>query len=469
MLGFALVLAARLHHLALVRYAMVRRPVLLLSLLAVVTALSGCPKSTPKYATVADARKAILEARDEAKAARDAKDAAKALAAAARAKDALAQAEALQGPRTTTEPAPDPLADVRKAAREARDLGQETDERVRLAAQLSGLKASLYRGARGVAVSGFFQGLGLAAQQADARGLAALPAPVQSNALVAAHWAEQSLGRKPLADGSPDWKGIAKDMETFAGAPPADLGITLAVGFCVIGKTGLALIEAEAVDPTTEKDPVKRLPLHLVRAFARNGNGYRRLAILEVEEGMAAARVPTGEDAPVVAGVTVTGAEVVGGMHLLLGAFYLHEKDLAAADREAALALQAWPENPVGEFITGERLLASGEREKAAACVESAARGQGKDAEWLAADLAARARAIRDGEASADDGLLGDPTFLAKVGLVALWRAAERSPEAAAAKARVQRAQDAANDLLSRVPGLGSGEGDVAPVTSTGR
>ena len=448
---------------------MVQRPVLLLSVAAVVAALSGCPKSTPKYATLADARAAVLEARDEAKAARDAKDATKALAAAARAKDALAQAEALQGPpptTTTTERAPDALADVRKAAREARDLGQETDERVRLAAQLSGLKASLYRGVRGVAVTGLFKGLGLAAQQADARGLAALPAPVQSNALVAAHWAEQSLGRRPLADGTPDWKGISADMDTFAGAPPADLGLTLAVGFCLIGKSGLALIEAEAIDPSTERDPLKRLPLHLVRGFARNSNGYRRLAILEVEEGMAAANVPTGADAPIVAGVPVTGAEVVGGMHLLLGAFYLHEKDLAAADREAALALQAWPENPVGEFITGERLLASGEREKAAACVESAAKGQGKDAEWLAADLAARARAIRDGEASADDGLLGNPTFLAKVGLVALWRAAERSPEAARAKAQVQRAQTAASDLLARVPGLGSGEGDVAQVTT---
>lgn len=420
--------------------------------------LVGCPRSRPTFATLADARAATLAQRDAAKAAREKKDPAAALEAADAAEHALKQAEAL-GAAT-----PDALPEVRRAAREARQVAQETDERVKLEAQLGGLKARAYREVRGVALTAGFKGLAYAAREADARGLDALPEAVRESAKTAADWA----GRKK-PDGTPDWKAVAADMDAHAAAPPKEIGVTLALGFFALGKTGLALVETEALDPAAVADPRDRLALQLLRALVKNGNGYRRLALLEVDAALNESGLRRDPDLAKSTGlpVQVTGAEVIGGAHLALGAFYLHEKDYAAADRELALAIQAWPENPAAEFITGERLLASGDRQKAAESLEAAARGQGEDAEWLAAKLSARARAIRDGQADPEDGFVNDPALLAQVALRALWRAAERSDEAAQVKAEVERARAFCAGLLEHLPGMGAeGDGNVAAVGS---
>lgn len=431
------------------------RPVVVFATSVLLLAVGGCPRSHPRYATVSDARAAAVSARDAALAARDARDASAALEAAERAVDALAQAEALSGPAPVTSslvPGDDALRDLRRAAREAREVAQETDERVRLEADLSGLKAKAYREVRAVALSATFKGLAAAAREADTRGLDALPPAGRDAALSAASWAATTTGRPARADGSPDWAGIATDMDALAAAPPRAIGVSLAIGFAVLGKHGLALLESEALDPAAIDDPAERLAIHVLRCFVRNSAGYRRLALLELDGALAAAGRHEGV---LGAGpVALKGGEVIGGAHLLLAVFYLHEKDHAAGDRELALALQAWPDNPVSEFLTGERLLASGERERAADSLEQSMRGEGEDAEWLAAQVAARARAIRDGEADPDDGLIGDPAFLTRVALHALWKAAERSPEAARARAQVERGRAFCRDLLAHLPGL---------------
>src|SRR5262245_56682743 len=91
-------------------------------------ALLGCPARHPKYESMDAAKAAAVAARDAARAARDAKDPEAALAAADTAADALAQAEALASVAPETSAA---VADLRVAAREARQLAQETDERAR--------------------------------------------------------------------------------------------------------------------------------------------------------------------------------------------------------------------------------------------------------------------------------------------------------------------------------------------------
>lgn len=438
-------------------------PLLLLALLL------GCPPSRPKHATLADATKAATTARDAAKKARDEKDPKAAARAAEDAADALAQAEALvpaAASTATVGSTEDALAPARRAARDAKHLAEETAERAALEATLGGLKAGAYRKVRHVALTGSFKALAEAARQADARGLEALHPTVKQAALDAAHWAETCCGRRPKPDGTPDWKGIAGDLETMAAAPPPpELGALLAIGFFALGRTNLALIEAEALEPQKVKDPVERLGLHLLRGLIRSATGHKRLAILEVEEGLSSIQGGAGPAFEPIAGVQVGAAEVLGGLHLLLAVIYGHQKDWPACDREVALALRDWPDNPVAAFITGERLLASGEKQKAAESLESAAKGEGPDAEWLAAHLAQRARDIRDGKADAQDGLLlGDPVFLGKLALHALWNAAEKSDAAARAKAQVQRGQTFCADLVKQLPG--QGESDVAPVAT---
>ncbi|MBX3466993.1 MAG: hypothetical protein KF878_08855 [Planctomycetes bacterium] len=418
-------------------------------LVVTAAALLGCPDGRPRYATSEEARAAAAAARDEARAARDARDAERALKAATLAEDALRQAEALAG-AAPVDSATTPLGEVRRAAREARDLAREADERARLEAQRAGLVARAYRPARAAALGGSFTALAHAARQADAKGLEALPEQVRDAALAAGRWAEEATGRAPRPDGAPDWAGIAADMDALAAAPPRGIGVSLTLGFLALGRPTLALLEADALDPAAAADPLERLALHLLRGLALNGAGYRRLALLEVEAGLDGSGLQGVE----VGGLTVSGAQVLGGAHLALAAFHLREEDHAAADRELALALRAWPESPVATYLTGEQLLASGERERAAASLEAAVAGGGEDAEWLAAQLAARARGIRDGTVDADDGLLGDPVFLARLALHALWKAAERSPEAARVRAEADRARALCADLLGRLPRL---------------
>lgn len=440
-------------------------------LMALLAGLTGCPRQPlPRYAGVDQAREGVLGAREAARAARDARDLDAASRAAELAVDGLAQAEALSGPApvgSAAEGQGDPLRDLRLAAREAQQLAQETDERLRLEAALSGLKAGAYRQVRGAAVGATFTALALAARQAEQRGLEALPPQARDAANCAAAWAEAATGRGPRADGTHDWAAIAADMERLAGAPPPQLGVTLSVGFLLLGKSGLALLETEALDPAAVEDPTERLALHLLRGFARDSNGYRRLAVLEVEEGLDELGLRRDEAGTIGGGpIALTAAEVVGGIHLLLAVVHMHEKDYPAADRELALALAAWPDSPVASYLTGERLLASGQRERATASLEAAAQGRGEDAEWLAARIADRSRRIRDGEADADDGLIGDPAFMARLALHALWKAAERSPQAAQARAQAARARAFCADLLGRLPGLGEDDG-VAPIDST--
>lgn len=440
-----------------------RLPIGLCGLLAL---LAGCPEPLPRYAALPDARAGVLAAREAAAKARDAKDLDAANRARDLAVDGLAQAEALSGTAAVASGTSDPLGDLRKAAREAKELAQETDERIRLEAQLAGFKAEAYRKVRDVAIQGSFTGLGLAARQAEQRGLDGLPPEVRDAALNAAAWADSVGGRKAKPDGSPDWAAIAADMDRLAAAPPGEIGLTLAIGFALIGKSGLSLLETEAIDPTKATDPTERLALHLLRGFVRNSNGYRRLAVIEVETGMLDMGLQRDEHGKIGAGpIALTGAEVVGGIHLLLAIIYSNEKDWRATDRELALAVAAWPENPAATFITGERLLASGEKEKAAESLEGAVKGQGEDAEWVAARMAERARAIRDGTADADGGLVGNPRFMARMAVYALWKAAERSPPAARAKAEVERARHFCADLLGRLPGSG-GDGEEAGVAA---
>ena len=99
--------------------------------------------------------------------------------------------------------------------------------------------------------------------------------------------------------------------------------------------------------------------------------------------------------------------QVQAVLHLLLAASHLQEKDYAAADRELGRAIRIDPNNPVAVFLTGERLLADGQREAAAESLEKAAAGT--QHAWVAEAIAQRVRQLRDSSAPAEPVFLSGP------------------------------------------------------------
>jgi hypothetical protein len=113
-------------------------------------------------------------------------------------------------------------------------------------------------------------------------------------------------------------------------------------------------------------------------------------------------------------------------------------------------ARKAWPDNPVAVFLTGERLGATGEREKAARSLESAVAGT--DQEWLARRVAARARELREGTGPAEP-LLYDPAFLRDLALWHIARAARTSAPARRLEELVGASRRFAERWLPHFPG----------------
>jgi len=402
-----------------------------------------------------DLKAAVLKARDEAKAARGNKDPKAAEKAARRAEEAIERLRKLAvGEGQVAAAAKAVLAESDGAAREARHFAELADEERRLAEKLRGLKAKAYRAGRSTALSALFKGLSLAADQAGKKGLAGLPKPVQEAANCAADFA----GRAPLAEGSPDWAGIAADMEKFAASPPPELAWVLAAGFLLGGQAELALIEAGALDPMNPPPlsgmtAAESMPLtFLLRGLIYRANGLNHLAVREFTGAITVhGGVGPAEELP---------PWLRARVHALSALGLLYEKDLAGADREIMEAVKADPQGPLAAFLTGERLAANGEYEKAAESLESAARAKGGD-EWLARRVTERAREIRDKKGGAEP-LFCDTGFLCQVALHYVGEAAKRSEPAR----KLQRSLDSAKGFGAQFRRHLPGGEKVAPETS---
>jgi hypothetical protein len=418
------------------------RPARLL-LLAVGTALlAGC--SCERAKTVPELRDAAVAARAEATAARAGKDAKQAGRAADRAERAAERAaaliEAMDEPTDADRAASDEAAEAAREARHAADLAEE--ER-RLAKLLGGLKARAYRGARNAALSATFAGLALAADQAAKASPDQLPETVRDAADLAAQVAEHLAGRDRLPDGQPDWPGIAADLRGFRAQPPPELGLYLAVAFLGSGRTGLALVEIQAVDPATLPTTEMQDLAVALRLVAYAMNDMPELALIEMQKLSDAA---DGRD---------YGPETLGSIHLVAALLYLDRRDYRRADVEIVRAMKTWPNNPVSVFLTGERLAADGKYEEAAESLEKAAAGT--DLDWLARKIADRARQLRDRKGETEP-LLHDPAFLRDVLLRTLFEAAKDSQPAQRLRGWLDSAQGFGRRLLDKLPGRGPTE-----------
>jgi hypothetical protein len=410
----------------------------------------GCarPPRTP-----VELQQAVRQARDECRAAQQAKNARKAKKAAARAEDAIARLRALAAAKDepVAAEAKSVLSEADAEAREARYLADLADDERRLAEALRGVKARLYRTARPMALAATFKALALAADYAAQKGLSTLPEPLRDAAQCAA-----SLSRRPpMDDGSPDWAGIAAEMNAGATTPPAELGFLLAAGFAVLGQTDLALVEISLVDPMNPPalpgmTTAEVLPFGFVeRGVIYQVKGLRRLAVRDFT-----------------AAITVHGGAgeaenlppfLRARVHAMLALYYLHEGDRTAADREVVEAIRADPSGPIAVFVTGERLASNGEYEKAADSMEAAMRSSGWADDWLAKRIALRARELRDKRGAAEP-LFNDTSFMIEIGLHYVGEAAKASESAR----NVQRSMDAAKSLcvklLTYVPGVGKSQ-----------
>mgnify|MGYP001065722657 CR=1 FL=1 len=414
------------------RYRIVLPVVLLLA--------AGCGRDEPQ--TPSALRDAVCAARDEARAAETKVDHKAADRAADRAEKYAARLKKLaEGGEDAAAEARKLLAETDAAAREARHFAELAAEGHELKSKVGGLKARAYRAGRSVAVKGFFVALSLAADQAAKKGVDQLPEELRGAALTSAGLAAELAGRKPLKDGSPDWAGIAADMDAFATKPPRETAIFLTAIFFFSGRSSLALYEIEAFDRSQLANAEERALFHVARAFVYRSNGFGLLAIREIETAAGAG----GRYDP----------QTQAGLHLASGLLFLWQKDYRSADRELGRALKADPNNPLAVYLTGERLLASGEWEKAAECLEAEA-GAGEGG-WLAKRVAARARQIRDAKGGAQP-LIFDKKFVSALILEFLTRAAARSETGRKLKSWADWARASADPLLKLLPGTGSGK-----------
>ena len=269
------------------------------------------------------------------------------------------------------------LAKTASAARDARLFADLAREEEQLGDITSGWKASAYRGTRKMTFATVFKALALAADQASKRDLASFPQAVQDSAALAAELATQYAGRKPLPDGRPDWTGIASDLSGFGSQPPADLALLGALASVLSGQNRFALYEIELVDPKSLNTGDQRTQYHVLRSVILSQNELRHLAVLELDNIDIPGDGETSEP------------QLLAGIHLWLAWLYLENGDYRKADLELVRAMRLWPNNPVSVFLTGERLAATGEYEKAAESLARASRDTSQ--EWLANRIAQRA------------------------------------------------------------------------------
>ena len=408
-------------------------------LLWAVLALLGCrgamlPSTLPELQVVAAAeRDQAVKARQdrEPKVAR--KHADRALQAADAADALLAKAAP---PPAKAPPADQQQADaVRAAALAAQVAAEFAREEYERADIVDGLIAKAYRGARSLALASSFHAMAAAADQAAKGRLEDLPEAVRKTALSAAQSSAQYSGRAPLPNGQPDWPGVRDDCTGMAAHPPPSIAYSLAVAFSIIGKGDLAVIEVE--NACTGADSAQP-PCRFVRCFVYSLHSWGRLA---GEEARLLADPQFGND---------LGPQLASGAHVLFAVLLMKDKNYPAADRELVAAARLWPDNPITEYLTGERLAADGRTSEAAASLEKTAKGSGN--EWLATKVAARAKAIRDGRNS-DQALFYDPAFMTEVLLHFGAQAAKQSPAAKAVFEKLAAAREVAEHVLSKVPG----------------
>jgi hypothetical protein len=325
---------------------------------------------------------------------------------------------------------------ARSATRYADLAFEEHDRREKLGS----LKARAYQKTRAFILTTTLPRLARAAEKAGGEGtnqLSAVDKPMAEQGWGMVHLVG---GRPPLADGQPDWSGAAADLWRWSTNPPIEFRAFLGLAMISAGSPELALAELESVDVATLQTTNALQIYYGGRALLYAHQGWNQLAGSEVEAFMKHADVSKGE---------IEAQHVVAMFHVLMAGQALKNRELKKADEEIAQCVKAWPNNPWAVFLTGERLAANGEWEKAAESLEANAAGS-KD-EWFARKLAQRARDLRDGKGSTK-ALILDAGFLLEFVPRAMFRVAQESESGQRAGEILDEARAFADRLHKNFP-----------------
>jgi len=407
--------------------------------------LVGCsktPEALLEQAVAAEKAAKVALSQDDSRAAQRAAD--KAEEAVRRLKK-LAEAE---GPNRDERQRQIQQAQV--AARLARGHADLALERKQRQETLTGLKVRTYQKARALIFSTVLPQMAAATEKAGELGtnkLTAIEAPLAHHA-----WKLVSVlcDRPQRPDGTPDWAGAASDLRGWSTNQTVEFKAFLALAFFALGQSDFALAELESVDPTTLQGTNALAIYHGGRAMLYALRGWNQLAAPEAEA--------FGKQAQI-SNTPLEGKQFVAMFHMFTAYDAFTKREFVKMDAALAQSIRAWPDNPLAIYLTGEKLAATGEWEKAADSL--AARAAGTEDEWIAQRLAQRARDLRDGKGSAK-ALVLDARFLVEFAAHATAKTARNSAAGKKLSEWLEGAKAFGQELRSSVPFIGATEGGKA-------
>lgn len=314
-----------------------------------------------------------------------------------------------------------------------------TEEEHRLSSLVTGWQGKLYEKARGLVIKNAFLASSKAAKQAADKDLKVMPESVQNLANRGAGLLASLGGPAEAApDLNPDWTKVAKTLEDNAEQQPTSFHLSLALGYTLSVHSKLALIELELVDKTklSEEEMFRFRFFHgLLLSF----NDFPELAALELD-ALAKAE-----------GQKQISKEALAVLHLVFAAHCFKSLQLQRGERNFTRAMRLWPNNPLSVFVTGEKIAANGDHEKAATSLETVAKNT--QAEWLATLLTKRAKTIRDQGGEAPP-LVSDSTFLRDVVQGMLDDPKHRTETTSKMAATAKTMKGFTETIFSKIPGL---------------
>ena len=402
--------------------------------------VSGCSKSADKLLQTTITASHAAESAALQDDARRAKSAAESAAGALR--DLEQRAESDDAAKRV-------VGQARLAALAARNHAEKADERQQRRDSLGGLKAKAYRGARGLVIRGLCSAAAFGAEKAAAS---------STNDLTVGDWNLTRDARKLVAltedtfaggtNGPANWTNVATSLRQWATNPPPEANVSLALSLLGSGQRDLALVEVELMTTNGMTSTNALLLHHGTRALVYSLQGWSWLAASEVELFAAAA---PGSDYP------VGGENALALVHGFLAVEALTKQDWRKADKHISDCVRISPTNFVTVYLTGERLAANGDWEKAAQSLEAGAANTPDS--WLAGRLAERARALRDGKGSARSMVL-DPKFLIEVSFHYAVQNAKTSEAAAKLESYYEQSAVMGKQIMEKLP---FGKGDTKP------
>ena len=327
----------------------------------------------------------------------------------------------------------------------ARLHAERADEKWQRKEKLGSLKIRAYQKTRSAMLNTVLPQLSRDAEKAGERGVNQLSTVEQQLAENARKLVELAGTQSADASGPPDWPGIASDLRGWTTNQPIEFRAFMGAAFVMLNQSDFALAEFESVDVAHLRSTNSLRIYHGGRALLYAMQGWNHLAAVEAE---AFTNTVEFAEAP------VTGRQLVACLHGLLAIEAADQRDFVKMDAEIAQSFRVWPDNPVAVFLTGERLAANGEWEKAAGSLETLAAGT--EDEWLVRRFAQRAREFRDGKGSTK-ALVFDSRFLFQMGAHMTVKAAKSSTVGQRSAEFLDEASVFGKDLLKKVPFISGG------------